>query len=138
MAELDQRRRQSRGQTCRPRRLRRLAARQAPPHAKASVHDPDRSRRRGRASLIVPSRAHRHRAATMTVEHNQELWLGGHLWEHDDTSEDDDMGGHYEHWPYDIIPGAAAIAVAFHDRSGTQNVEAIFEINVESVSEPTD
>lgn len=62
------------------------------------------------------------------VKDNQELWFGGHIWEDDDISGDDDMGGHYERFPFNVIPRDREVRVRFQDRDNDQQVEAIFKV----------
>lgn len=72
------------------------------------------------------------RSVTMTVNELQELWIGGHLHEDDDSSGDDDMGGHFAHFPFAVIP-AGEVRVGFHDRDNDQLVEAIYDITVRDI-----
>ncbi len=85
--------------------------------------DPDQ-----RQSITQGSTLHIGRTTPeMEIRDNEELWVGGHLKEHDDTSPNDSLGDHHHKIPHSVlVQGTQRV----HFQEDDQICEAIFEITV--------
>lgn len=80
-----------------------------------------------RVSITQGATLHIGDTTEITIRNDEELWVGGHLKEQDDTSANDSMGDRHHKIPHNVIQSGTQ-KVRFHESD--QHVDAIFEITV--------